>query len=101
MKQQTGAISNLLLQLENECVDFIEKSDGETRVQLRYFQANAVSGISRARLSSQNASWSFDLTNRVKHLLLLRQAVSDPDFQTTEQVIQFQIRTNLANALLA
>ena len=91
---------DLLLQLERDCKNLIKKSKDETRVQLRYFQANAVNGKTRARISSQNSSWNFDLANRVRYLLLLRQAVTDPKFQSTEPVLQFQIRTNLAHALL-
>ena len=92
--------TNLLLQLEKRCEDLIKNSKDKERVKLRYFQANAVKGITRSRRSSQESSWDFEKTNRVKYLLLLRQALADPEFQTAEQVVQFQIRTNLAYALL-
>ena len=91
--------ASLLTQLEEECNDLAKNSVGKTRILLLYFQANAVSGIVRANSKANNRSWDDNLANRVKNLLLLRQSVSDPAFETVDKILQCQIRTNLANTL--
>lgn len=94
-----NADANLLTQLEEECNVLAKNSAGITRIQLLYFQANAVSGIIRANFQSNNPSWDDNLSERVKNLLLLRQSVSDPAFENIDKTLQCQIRTNLANTL--
>ena len=88
-----------LTQLEDECKSLIRNSEGESRVQLLYFQANAISGKIQARPQSHGSSWSSNLPDRVRILLLLRQSISDPAFHTITPLVQCQISTNLANAL--
>ena len=91
--------ANLLTQLEKKCNVLAKKSEGMTRINLLYFQANAVSGIIKANSQTQNPFWDDELSNRIKNLLLLRKTVSDSAFQSVDSTLQCQIRTNLANTL--
>ena len=91
--------ANLLIQLQEECGVLIKQSVGKTRILLLYFQANAVSGVVRADSNAYSSNWDDNLSNRVKNLFLLRQAVSDPAFMAADTTLQCQIRTNLANTL--
>ena len=93
----TASASDLQL-LVNECYSLLETASGEDRVLTYYFRANAYSGIAATKHDDDNA-WSWEQTEVVAALLLLRYAIDEPAFDTLDPIRRCQIRTNLASKL--
>ena len=90
-----------LRQLGDVCEDRLRTAEGADRVRLLYYRSNTFSSIIAIRGIDPEYNWSWDQPEGVDNILLLRRAISEPSFTDTNSVLARQIRTNLANRLLA
>ena len=89
----------LLRKLCEDCERKLCTAKGEERVFLRYYQSNTYAGIIDSNKIDPNYVWSWKQPDGIQNILLLRQAISEPAFETIHPVFACQIRTNLANRL--
>ena len=85
----------LLRQLGEECGRHLATAEGADRVRLHYYQSNTYSAIIALKHHDQASIWSWEQTDGVQDVLLLRRAISEPAFATIEPTVACQIRTNL------
>lgn len=85
--------------LAAECDDAMGTAPSASRVLLLYYQSNALGGIASANHRHADYAWSWNQTERVRCVLLLRCALKEPAFQALDAVRRYQILTNLANYL--
>ena len=90
-----------LRELGGECEESLDGATGDERVFLLYYQANACGAIVSAKSADPANLWDWELPDAVQNVLLLRRAISEPSFETIDQILACQIRTNLANRLNA
>ena len=90
---------DLLHKLADDCERQLTAARGEERVHLRYYQSNAYAAIVVAKRCDNTYTWSWEQSDGVKNILLLRQCISEPAFKASHPVFVCQIRTNLANRL--
>ena len=89
----------LLRQLGGERESRLDTAEGENRVLLHYYQSNTCSAIIASKQHDPTYAWSWEQTDGVQNVLLLRSAIREPAFETIEPTVACQIRTNLANRL--
>lgn len=82
-----------------DCERELATATGEERVFLRYYQSNTYAGIITSNQGDPDYAWSWKQPDGVQNILLLRQAISEPAFETIHPIFACQIRTNLANRL--
>ena len=90
-----------LRHLAKECEESLDGAKGEARVFLLYYQANTYGAIVTAKTAGPAKRFDWDQPNAVLNVLLLRRAISEPSFETIDQILACQILTNLANRLNA
>ena len=88
-----------LRQLGEECENRLDSAEGQDRVLLRYYQANTYSAICAAKRHDADYTWNWEQPDGVQDVLMLRRALTEPNFETIHPIIACQIRTNLANRL--
>ena len=89
----------LLRQLSDDCEQRLITAKDEERVLLRYYQSNAYAAIISSKHPDVDYTWSWEQPDGIQNILLLRQAMNEPSFQTLNPISTCQIRTNLANRL--
>ena len=82
-----------------DCERELYTAKGKERVFLRYYQSNTYAGIIDSNQTDPNYVWSWKQPDGIQNILLLRQAIREPAFETIHPVFACQIRTNLANRL--
>ena len=90
-----------LRRLGKECEDRLLGATGGERVLLLYFQSNTHSAIVSSQAGDPARVWDWEQPDAVQNVLLLRRAIAEPAFSTTDRILTCQIRTNLANRLNA
>ena len=92
---------SMLRQLGAVCKHQLSATGGVDRVRLLYYWSNAFSSIIAINRNDPDYTWSWNQPEGVKNILLLRRAIGEPSFATTNSVVVRKIRTNLANRLHA
>ena len=88
-----------LRRLGDVCEDRLSVAKGVDRVRLLYYRSNTFSSILAIKGSDPEYIWSWDQPEGVENILLLRRAIGEPSFSTTNSVLARQIRTNLSSRL--
>ena len=91
----------LLRKLCDDCERKLAMAKGKERVLLRYYQSNTYAAIIASKQRDADYTWSWKQPDGAQNILLLRQAISEPAFETLDPIFACQIRTNLANRLNA
>ena len=91
---------SLLRQLGAVCKNQLGATTGADRVRLLYYWSNTFSSIIEIKRTADYI-WNWNQPEGVENILLLRRAIKEPSFATTNSVVVRQIRTNLANRLCA
>lgn len=94
-----AADETLLRQLANDCESRLVSAEGQDRVFLLYYQSNAYAAIISFRHTVCDYTWSWEQSEGIQNILLLRRAISEPAFDTIDPERACQIRTNLGNRL--
>ena len=89
----------MLRRLGKECESRMATAKDQERVFLRYYQANVFASIISSKHTDADYTWSWEEPDRIQNILLLRQAINEPAFETVDSIVECQIRTNLANLL--
>ena len=89
----------MLRSLGKECKSRMATAKDKERVLLLYYQANVYAYIISSNHSDADYTWSWEEPDRIENILLLRQAINEPAFETINLIVACQIRTNLANLL--
>ena len=92
---------SLLRHLGTVCKSHLRATTGADRVRLFYYWSNTFSSIIEIKRTDPDYIWHWNQPEGVKNILLLRRAIKEPSFATTNPVVVRQIRTNLANRLHA
>ena len=90
-----------LRKLGKECDDFLDTASGVERVYLLYFKSNTHSAIISSQRGDPDSLWTWEQSDAIQNILLLRRAIAEPAFSSIDRVLACQIRTNLANRLNA
>lgn len=90
---------SLLRRLGTVCEEQLVAATGGDRVRLLYYWSNTLSSIIDIKRIDPHYIRRWNQEEGVENILLLRRAIREPSFATTNAVVVRQIRTNLANRL--
>ena len=90
-----------LRRIGKDCESRLSTADSEDRVRLLYYCSNTYSSIIAIKQNEADYVWNWKQPEGVQNILLLRQALREPSFDTVDPIFARQIRTNLANRLHA
>ena len=91
----------VLRRLGEDCESRLRTAESEDRVRLLYYWSNTYSSIIAIKQNEPDFVWNWKQTEGVQNILLLRQAIREPSFDTINSIVARQIRTNLASRLHA
>ena len=90
-----------LRQLAEDCEKRLASAKGKDQVLLRYFASNIFAGLIASKEDNADYAWSWMQPDGLRNILLLREAIRQPDFAAIDPIVACQIRTNLGNRLNA
>ena len=91
----------VLRRLGEDCESRLRTAESEDQVRLLYYWSNTYSSIIAIKQNEPDFVWNWKQTEGVQNILLLRQAIREPSFDTINSIVARQIRTNLASRLHA
>ena len=92
---------SVLRRLGEDCESRLRTVESEDRVRLLYYWSNTYSSIIAIKQNDPDFVCNWKQPESVQNILLLRQAIRDPSFDTINSIVACQIRTNLASRLHA